>query len=644
MKSNIIARITLSATVLAGAWALTSCNDFLEVSPESAFNNEEIFSSETETKAMLATIYSKMTDTNLYGIAFPYTFNTNTDVELTTSGTQISTSANGDEANCFDMKALWPNLERTWNKAYEAINYCNDFIENMEGSSLFSREVGVTPTAMQQMYGEAKCLRALIYLDLIRTWGDVVYRTSPSKAGDNFYGEGVTDRTVILTNLINDLIDAEKYMLYASNLEEGVLRASREYCQALIGQLALYRGGWSLRPGAGVGEMKRENDYLEYYAIAREYLGKVISEQRHNIESQSYEQLWESECNWTVLKDGDVIFEVPMLKNQSSNIGYNVGVTIGFNTDSPHSYGQCTNRATLCGLYPFTFDMRDKRFYVTCCPISYDENLNQVVGLGNKNSGVSGWQIGKWNKLKMGGLTSTQGGTGINAIRMRFADVLLMYAEVVNEISGPIEDAKEALRRVRRRAFDPEDQAECVDAYVGAIAGKDEFFKAIMDERAWEFGGEGMRKYDLARWNKYGEVLINTYNKLIDWGQRANGLGVRGDVRDRIFWREVPNPEMSGKTMIEFAGLYEYGDDIPDHPVSEGWVNTWSYAVNWWTRNAETEMWEPLEDVKWSFRGYINYNNASSVTPDDPVRYLCPYPSQIITSHRGSIQQYYGYN
>ncbi|MDE5895607.1 MAG: RagB/SusD family nutrient uptake outer membrane protein, partial [Muribaculum intestinale] len=67
------------------------------------------------------------------------------------------------------------------------------------------------------------------------------------------------------------------------------------------------------------------------------------------------------------------------------------------------------------------------------------------------------------------------------------------------------------------------------------------------------------------------------------------------------------------------------------------------YAKNWWTRNAETGDYELHDDVKWSFRGYINYTNAEGITSDIPVRYLCPYPSRIITTHKGSIQQQYGY-
>ena len=82
----------------------------------------------------------------------------------------------------------------------------------------------------------------MLYLDLIRTWGDVVFVTEPSKSTDDFFSVGVTERNKILEYLIDELIDVEPMMKYAADLDYGVERASREYCQALIGQLALYRG------------------------------------------------------------------------------------------------------------------------------------------------------------------------------------------------------------------------------------------------------------------------------------------------------------------------------------------------------------------------------------------------------------------
>ncbi len=235
MKTRFINNIT-AALLLAGVGAtFASCDDYLDTNPKSSFTAEEIFSDPKETKAMLGSIYSKLTSNDLYGIAFPYTFKTNTDVELTSNGNQTSTSGNGEDVHCFDVRSIWASLRNTWNSAYSAINYCNDFIENMEGSPLFSHKVSEEgPSEAQQMYGEVKCLRALLYLDLIRTWGDVVYRTKPTEASESLYNEGVTDRNEIYTKLIEDLRDVEHYMKYTSKMEEGVERVSREYWQAII--------------------------------------------------------------------------------------------------------------------------------------------------------------------------------------------------------------------------------------------------------------------------------------------------------------------------------------------------------------------------------------------------------------------------
>lgn len=641
MNRNIMKYFGIAAAA-AGTLLAASCDDFLDVQPESAFTAEEIFSSEVETKAMLNSIYTKLCNQNLYGFAFPWQVRTNTDVEMA-SASSNTVDGRGNEANCFDMRPHWTSLLSIWNQAYQTINYCNDFLENMEASPLFSMEVSPSgPTNMQQMYGEVRVIRAMVYLDLVRTWGDVVFRTKSAQTGDNFYGEGVTDRNVILTTLINDLIEHERFLRYSDEIEEGVERASREYCQGLIGQLALCRGGYSLRPNGGAGEIRRENDWMSYYEIARTYLGKVISERRHTLEGVSFEQFWTNQTNWITQTGGDVIFEVPLMKEQNGNIGYNVGVRIDYDSDKPHAYGQgAANQASFCGMYPFTFDVRDLRMDVTCVPYKYTAELNQEPDFGG--NAVAGWGCGKWNKIKMGGaLTSSQGSTGINNIRLRYADVLLMYAEVENEITGaPTQAARDALKQVRRRAFAPADQSEMVDTYVDRLAGHDEFFEALKSERAWEFGGEGIRKYDLARWGIYGKTVRDLYHAFIDWGLRATGSGVRGDVRDRVYYQEVDNPALTGKKMLEFKGIKEYGDAIGDHT---GWKYV-EYARNWWGegKNEEEGMMVPCNEVKWSLRGYINYNNASSITGEEPLRYLAPYPADVITTHRGTIKQQYGY-
>lgn len=628
----------LYAVMICSALATTSCNDFLENDPADGYSVEKVFSNETDMKSLLTELYSLMTTDGLYGSTLVYGLNTNTDVEMSTYSSEIA-DAKGGDIGCFDAKPTWGTLNSTWNNLYNAINIANDFIANCEKSPVFSAQVAESgPTAAQQMYGEVKTLRAMFYLDLIRTWGDVVYTTTPTTTEDDFFHTGTTDRNEILTALINDLKSVEPMMKYASQIDEGVERASREYCQALIGQLALYRGGYALYPQQGTtqGVMKRADDYLTYYTTAVEYLGKVVNGGTHALK-QSYHDLWYNECNWKVADDDDVIFEVPELKNVTSQLGYRIGVTIESGT---HSYGEAKNYLNFAGTYPFSFDRRDLRRDETVSFLKYDKNLDQQIDFSYKN--INGFGAAKWSKMKMESPlgSNSGGGTGINSIRMRYADVLLMYAEALNEVNnGPTAEAKAALKQVRNRAFAAADRPEMVEAYVDNLGDKESFFKAIMDERKWEFGGEGIRKYDLARWNKYGEVIYNLYHEFANWAKAAQGQYVVGldSVPAHIYYTWETNA--AGRKELMFSGIDAYGDGVSQ---PKGW-KTEDFAAGWLVLDKETGEWELSSQIQWSFRGFITPGTEGSVTATSPVRYLCPYPSKVITDHRGLIKNNYGY-
>ncbi len=628
----------LYSTIACLMLSATSCDDFLSVESPSGFTPEYVFSTEAEMKSLMTRIYSAMTEDGLYGSTFANSLNTNTDVEMS-SFKNNTVATTGSDIGCFDPRPTWSVLNTTWNAAYSTINYTNDFVESMEHFNTFSTQVkdGV-PTEAQQMYGEVKTLRAMLYLDLIRTWGDVVFVTKPSKSTNKFFEVGVTDRNEILEFLIDDLIAVEPMMKYAADLDYGVERASREFCQALIGQLALYRGGWALRPNkddrASVGYMERGDNFQHYYEIAVTYLEKVIKGGKHSL-TQTYKEVWYNECNWKTANNDDILFAVPMLKGVTSRYGYNIGVTI---TADKHEYGSARNYCTLNGTYVYSFDTKDLRRDVTCVPYKYDKNLNQEIDMG-----IAAMGVGKWSKLDMQTpLGATSGSnTGINSVRMRYADVLLMYAEAVNELYGPRDDAKEALKTVRKRAFESLYWAEKVESYVENLSSKKDFFQAIMNERKWEFGGESIRKYDLARWNKYSEVIYNLYHDMINWGLVANGAYVPGleKVPTNIYYKSVTDPDHPGRTILDIVGIDEYGPGV-GRPAG---YTTLEYAIGWRVLNKETQQFETVSDISWSFRGFINVNNASTVTAATPLRYLCPYPSKVITDHRGLIQNYYGY-
>jgi hypothetical protein len=625
----------LLSLLLTFALGFTACEDYLEVQPPTGFTEAEVFSTENEIQAAVAGVYTLMLSNDAYSNRLAFVFNPNTDVEMAGISTN-TVNVNGSDIACYEPKPYWTTLNSTWNAMYKIINLSNDVIEGIEKSAIYQADKKDKASNITQLYGEVKTLRAMVYLDLIRIWGDVVFRTKSSAGGEDFTG-GVTDRNKILEFLIDDLKSVEPLMQYASVVKYGTERASRSFNQGLIGLIALTRGGWALRPDlndpSNIGQMVRGENHELYYDIAIQYLGKVINEKQHDLKL-SYRDFWSGQNKLQTPDDDDVMFSLPMLKNISGEYGYSVGIPIAA---GDHAYGSASGSLSLCGTYLYSFDNTDLRRDITCAPFSYDLNLNQAIRLN-----LAQLAVAKWSKLDMAeplGSASTSS-TGINYSWMRFADVLLMYAEAVNERFGLRDDARECLKRVRRRAFDQANWPDKVENYVDSKSSPDLFFQAIMDERAWEFGGESKRKFDLARWNKFGEVVYNQYHKLVNWGKVANGAYVPGinEVPGSVYWKHIPDPNNAGRTVLDIKGI------DPVVQARPAGYTEHVFATSWYALNSDSQAYEPRNDIKWSFRGFINFNNAASVNPTAPLRYLCPYPSKVITDHRGNIQNYYGFN
>ena len=137
---------------------------------------------------------------------------------------------------------------------------------------------------------------------------------------------------------------------------------------------------------------------------------------------------------------------------------------------------------------------------VTCADFEIDATGMRVV-----RDKVWEYNPGKW-RTWWATYKSTSSYTGIDHILLRYADVLLMFAEADSWLNnGPTPDAIAALKQVRKRAFKGNEALIDAETYPSDLAG---FMAVMMDERAWELGAEGIRKWDLIRWNKLGERLV----------------------------------------------------------------------------------------------------------------------------------------
>ncbi|MDO4165072.1 MAG: RagB/SusD family nutrient uptake outer membrane protein [Bacteroides sp.] len=673
MKTTMKKNILYIGLALLG---LTSCSDFLEVDAPSAFTDDYVFSNTDEANRLLNGVYTDLAANNLFGNAIHTTFCLNSDVEFTTSTNELQ-SASHNEYKLFDCEADASSLLSTWNAGYAIIESANNFVGAAEQSELFAAQ----DTTLLQMIGEAKCMRAMTYLEMVIMFGDIPFSLTRTYDSESLVMP-MGDRNEILTALIDDLRATAPTMSYASLLSAGVERCSKEFCWSLIARLALYRGGYSLYPGesaSDVGTMQRPSDYLDYYEIARNYCDSVISSGTHTL-SKDYFDVFIDECNYVVASGDDPIFEIPFTMNVSGNIGYVHGPagseSSAGGTEGLNQWGTASGSVRLNAFYRFTFDEQDaRRDIVGFWSYAYDGTPSL---LNNYNNYCNKWSK-FWDANHTMGYQSS-GSTGINFPYMRYADVLLMYAEAENELNGgPTDDAKSALKAVRERAFrGASNSAEMVDAYVDAATSKDDFFDLIVDERAWEFGGEAMRWKDLVRWNLYNQVVYKTFFQY--YGKAAHtGGDTTYDLYDEfdsyptdVYYKQIDNPADGSYPntvlpILQFFTNEEYGVDnlwknlgtfTRDHPSlipSTTGSDPWSTA-QFFSWNDE-DLGLPTAQCRCSLRGYIYIDEMGIMTPSTmpdytletdltslpPVRYILPIPSDAISRSNGTYTNYYGY-
>ena len=112
-----------------------------------------------------------------------------------------------------------------------------------------------------------------------------------------------------------------------------------------------------------------------------------------------------------------------------------------------------------------------------------------------------------------------------------FADV----AEAENEINGPTALAYNAINMVRRRGYGKPISTTDLTVDLPAGLSKTAFFDAVVKERALELGGEGVRKYDLIRWNLLATKLAETKAALL---AMSTGSGIYSNYPTRMFFRK----------------------------------------------------------------------------------------------------------
>lgn len=587
------------ATVLI----LSACSDFLEPDSLSTFDTEYVYSNVDDARKGVNAIYSYFGQ-DAFRSRLSNNMTGNTDIEH-----QSGWGNGGDRYQIWDLNALASNkdLDIVWTYAYRAIRDANISIEGILKSSALNAADPVTSKSMHHLLGEAYTLRAYWYSMLIFYFGDVPFITEAPKAGNDFYLPK-EDRNVILAQVIQDMIDAEADMFWADQTPYGIEQVNREYTLGMIARLALQRGGWYLKPDLS---MARESDYLKYYQIAKDYSKKLIELKDRPLPTD-YRQVFMNQCKFIAPVNSDILFEVPFAIG-NGDVGWNIGITVQGGTTAQHDYGSGNNYMAIPPTYYFSFDTTDIRRDVTCALYKVNTSFEEeFIGVGTSANATNIAQ-GKWSRhfLPSPPGKSTAKGTGINWPMLRYADVLLMYAESENELNGPTSEAQGALRRVRQRAFPETYWSTKVDEYINTVsAGKESFFNAIVNERAWEFGGEMIRKYELIRWGNYSQKMTETVEGLKKLADDAyNGTGT---LPDYLYWKRDANGKF---TVLN-----------PNRKLIAAPDESWTRSSFLLDLHDNTLIYD-----EWITRDWANYTNGT-------VRYIYPIPTVGIDNSKGVLK------
>ena len=474
-----------------------SCEKILDTKSPSAFDAATVYANYSLTEGTIFGITEAFCEVNSYRGRFLPWYGFNTDVEW------YNTYKPGDGKSDIAAYDCLPNNSQLnlsngpFPLMYMGIERANLVIEGL-------REYGNTAERADMAYllGEALTLRAMIYYDLTKAWGDVPARFE-SLTSETIYAPK-DSRDVIYKQILADLDEAIPYLPYpgATAATSRTDRINKVFAEGLYARIALAASGYALRPDDGkvgtgdLGTIRLTNDSelqkSVLYPKALAYLKDAIASGSASLESD-YRDMWYKFNNMDNLAAGpkyETLYVIPFGAGRGR-----WNFTFAINSEGA-SISNGVSRGGDAGPLPtmyFKYGAGDQRRDITC--VNYKWNKDNSI----EPAGIGKWYFGKYRFEWMDAQPYTGGNDdGIKPVVMRYADILLMAAEIENELNGPA-GAKQYLLPVRERAYKGhESEAE---AYVAAIGSKEAMFDAIVDERALEFCGEFLRKADLIRWN-----------------------------------------------------------------------------------------------------------------------------------------------
>ena len=484
-----------------GVLVLTSCTkDILEVSSTTQISSETFWKTESDVRLAIDGTYRTLADLE-QGYLYHDVMTDNAYNNYPWEGYK----AIGDGTHTPDGPGA---ISWVWNDCFKGIGRANVVLDNFESVE------GLSDEFKKSVNGEALFLRAYFYYKLVDHYGGVpIFLESPKLD----HGQQARNtKEEVVTQILLDLDDAAS-LLPISQSQTG--RVTKGAALALKARVLLYNERWSDAADAA----------------------KVVMDMNKYSLFPNYRDLFRGENE----NNNEVIFDVQYKAPEQGNFNvlYLGSFTIGgWSSVVPmqnlvDAYEMLDGQSILDSpMYDETnpYEKRDPRLKQTIFVPGVTANGNE-----NHQGEYTGYSFKKHTEYDEDDVVDVTGypnKTGINNIILRYADILLMYAEAKNEASGPDQSVYDAINEVRARPT-----VEMPELPSGL--SKDQMREAIRHERRIELVLEGTRYSDIKRW----KLAENILDGLVDPG------GTRAfDASKHYLW-PIPQKEFD----IEGTGLIQ---------------------------------------------------------------------------------------
>ncbi|MDR2680395.1 MAG: RagB/SusD family nutrient uptake outer membrane protein [Tannerella sp.] len=476
----------------------SSCAGFLEESDKSNFTPENYFKTAEHAQSVVNAIYAdfRLAASGDYG-GNPYFM---TDFLTGTANTRVGQNVHINKVRMVTNDSDNEYSRSWWNASYRAIANANFAIEKIPG-------IDMDNTEKSRYLGEACFLRAYHYFNLVRLFGRVPLVLKPVDASSPELYPDQASVEEVYNRIVADLEEAEKTELRWDD-ESG--RVTMGVVKSLLGTVYLTMAGYPLEKGR------------EYYALSAAKLKEVIDRGVYRL-FDSYGDLHDVAMNNRI----EHMFMVQYQSGSSVENGMQY-LYLPYNLDISY-YSTETGSIVVQDEFIATYEAGDKRvaekeFYFT--NYSSNSNREEIVEFGS-------YYVYKFFDEDAHLRTAK---SGLNYPLMRYADILLQYAEAQNEADGaPSADAYSCINQVRKRANLPE------------LAGlsQDGFRKAVWKERWHELSFENKIWFDMARTRKVFDLTTGEFN---DYAGHRFTYGPTLGERELLF--PIPTGEMKNNRKL----------------------------------------------------------------------------------------------